>query len=401
MSVDVRTCERDDYAHALAPIWHYFGGTPSEEETERFLRILPHDRVHAAFENGAIVGGAGAYAFGTTVPGGRAVPTAGVMAVGVMPTHRRRGILSALMRRELDDVHEWGEPLAMLYASEGAIYRRFGYGLASIAGDIALPRANGSLYDVPPPSGHPRLVSEEEAAELFPQVYDRVRVETPGMFTRTRDWWEIRRLSTGRFAKGEQVRVVLDVDGTPEAYATYRIESDMQHMVSHSVLQVGEAMGATPHAMRDIWRFLLAVDWIETIRGSFLPPDHPLFLLLAEPRRMGWRAGEALWVRLVDVGEALSARSYAGDGSVIFDVADEFCSWNAGRWQVSASGTERTQAEADLRLGVDVLGSAYLGGFTFWELQRAGRVEELRSGAIGRADALFRTDRHPWCPEIF
>ena len=401
MTVEIRTCERDDYARALAPIWHYFGGTPSEEETERFLRILPHDRVHGAFENGAVVGGAGAYAFETTVPRGRAVPTAGVMAVGVLPTHRRRGILNALMRRELDDVHEWGEPLAMLYASEGAIYRRFGYGLASVAGDISLPRVNAALYDVPAPEGVVRLVTQEEAVGLFPQVYDRVRAETPGMFTRTPDWWEIRRLSAGRFAKGEQVRVVLEVDGTPEAYATYRIESDMQHMISHSVLQVGEAIGATPAAMRDIWRFLLAVDWSETIRGSFLPPDHPLFLLLAEPRRMAWRAGEALWVRLVDVGGALSARAFTGEDSVVFDVSDEFCPWNAGRWEVSAGGAERSQADGDLRLGVDTLGSAYLGGFTFAELRRAGRVEELRRGAIERADALFRADRHPWCPEIF
>ena len=323
------------------------------------------------------------------------------MAVGVLPTHRRRGILSALMRRELDDVREWGEPLAMLYASEGAIYRRFGYGLASIAGDIALPRANAALYDAPAPVGQVRLVSQEEALELFPQVYERVRVETPGMFTRTRDWWEIRRLSASRFAKGEQARVVLEVDGTPEAYATYRIETDMQHMISHSVLQVGEAIGATPGAMRDIWRFLLAVDWIETIRGSFLPPDHPLFLLLAEPRRMAWRAGEALWVRLVDVGAALTARAYADEGSVVFEVEDEFCPWNEARWKVAPGGAEKTGAEPDLRVGVDMLGSAYLGGFTFAQLRRAGRVEVLREGAVERADALFRTDRHPWCPEIF
>ena len=305
------------------------------------------------------------------------------------------------MRKELDDVHEWGEPLASLYASEGAIYRRFGYGPASLSGDFTLPRAAASFYAAPASVGRARLVTLEEAVELFPPIYDRVAAETPGMLSRTRDWWETRRLSTGPWAKGEQFRAVLELDGTPEAYAYYRIEFEMDHGISRSVLQVGEAIGATPAGTREIWRFLLDIDWVETVRGYFIPPDHPLFLLLTEPRRMAYVAGEALWCRLVDVEAALSARGYGAGEPVVLDVADEFCPWNEGRWEVSPEGVERSKAEADLRLGVDMLGSVYLGGFTFADLARAGRVEELRKGGIARADALFRTDRHPWCPEIF
>jgi predicted acetyltransferase len=401
MAPEFRICAPDEFIAALTPIWHYFGGTPSEEDAEKLGRVLPTDRVHVAVEDGEIVGGAGAYRFDTTVPGGAQVPTAGVMAVGVLPTHRRRGLLRGLMRKELDDVHEWGEPLATLYASEGAIYRRYGYGLASISGNFMLPRASASFYATPRPEGRTRLVSLEEALELFPQIYDRAAAETPGMLSRSRDWWEVRKLGPSRFAKGEQMRAVLEIDGRPEAYALYRIESEMRHGISHSVLQVGEAIGATPAGTREIWRFILDLDWIEHVRAGFIPPDHPLFLLLTEPRRMEYVAGEAVWCRLVDLDAALSARGYGESQPVVLEVADEFCPWNEGRWEVGPEGVERTKAEPDLRLGVDMLGSVYLGGFTFADLHRAGRVEELHDGALVRADALFRTDRHPWCPEIF
>jgi predicted acetyltransferase len=401
MAIEYRTCKPDELAAALTPIWHYFGSAASEEDAEKLNRVLPTDRVHVAVEDGKVVGGAGAYAFDTTVPGGARVPTAGVMAVGVLPTHRRRGILRGLMRKELDDVHEWGEPLATLYASEGAIYRRFGYGPASLSGDISLPRATASFYATPSAIGRTRMVTEEEALGLFPPIYDRVAADTPGMLSRTPEWWKTRRLATGRLTKGDLFKVVLEIDGRPAAYALYSIEPDMQHMISRSVLQVREAIGATPAALREIWRFLLDVDWIETVRASWVPPDHPLFLLLTEPRRMAYQALEGIWCRLVDVGRALSLRGYGAADPVVLDVVDEYCPWNEGRWEVGPDGVEQTKSEADLRLPVDMLGSVYLGGFSFADLARAGRVEELRDGALARADALFRTDRHPWCPEIF
>jgi predicted acetyltransferase len=354
-----------------------------------------------AVEDGMIVGGAGAYLFDTTVPGGARVPTAGVMAVGVLPTHRRRGILRGLMRKEIDDIHEWGQPLATLYASEGAIYRHYGYGPATVSGDIALARGHASFYATPPQVGRARMVTLEEALELFPPVYDRVAATTPAMFTRSRDWWETRRLAMAPWMKGELFKVVLEIDGAPEAYAMYTLDSEMEHGISKSVLNVREAIGATSGGMREIWRFLFDIDWIREIRAYFLPPDHPLFLLLTEPRRMAYRAGEGVWCRLVDVGEALEARSYVSGEAVVLEVADEFCPWNAGRWEVSAEGVQRSQGEPDLALGVDMLGCVYLGGFTFADLARAGRVEELKPGALARADVLFHRDTLPWCPEIF
>jgi len=401
VAIEVRACEPDEVRGALNGIWHYFGGRATDENVELFAPILPAERVHAAFDDGAIVGGAGAYLFETTVPGGAQVPTTGVMAVGVLPTHRRRGALSKLMQRQLADAHARGEPIAMLYASEGAIYSRFGYGLASLAGNIDLPKEHARLWDDEPIGRATILETEEETLELLPGIYDRVQVETVGMFTRTPDWWKVRRLHQrpGR-PGGEQVRVVIELDGDLQAYALYRLNFAARNMVTETTLEIGEALGTSPQAQAAIWRYLLGIDWVARIEASWLPLDHPLLLWLREPRRMQFGIIEALWVRLVDVGAALAARSL-GEGPIVLDVRDEFCPWNQARWSIRDGAVDRTTAEADIVLGVADLGSVYLGGFTFDQLLRAGRIEEQKPGGVDRADELFRTPRQPWCPELF
>ncbi len=140
---------------------------------------------------------------------------------------------------------------------------------------------------------------------------------------------------------------------------------------------------------------------MERVRAGPLPLDHELFLLLREPRRLKFSYRDGLWVRLVDVEAALKARTYKPGEPVIVEVADELCPWNAGVWQLGPEGASRSTSEPELRVDVSVLGSAYLGGFTFGELARAGRIEVLADGALDRADTLFRADRYPWCPEIF
>jgi len=399
VAIEVRPVEAGEVGKALTPIWHYFGGRPEAEEVEKLGRILPAERVLAAVEGDQIVGGAGAYLFDTTVPNGAQVPTAGVMAVGVLPTHRRRGALTALMRKQLADAHERGEPIATLFAAEGGIYARFGYGLASLAGDIELPKEHARPW-VDEPLGTARLLdTDDELLEVVPGIYDRVQAGTVGMLTRSRDWWQVRRLSQ-RPGRGTRMNAVIELDGVPEAYALYRIDFGMSHMVTESVVEVAEAVGTSPLALSAIWRYLLAIDWVARINAYWLPLDHPLFHWIREPRRMGFSVLEALWVRLVDVGAALSARSLR-EGDVVFDVRDELCPWNQARWRVANGSAERTTAPADLQLDVSALGSVYLGGFTFEQLRWGGRLEELKAGAVARADELFQTERLPWCAELF
>jgi predicted acetyltransferase len=402
--IEVRPCADTDELRRAFVIWHYFGSEPTPEDVERFAPLLPPERMHAAWDGDEIVGGAGAFAFDVSVPGGRRVPAAGTTVVGVLPTHRRRGILRELMRAHLDAARERGEPVAYLWASEATIYGRFGYGLGALTGELELPRERTAFALPAEPYGRVRIVPLETALEAFPQVYERIVDQRPGMFARSADWWRLRTLADRperREGAGPHQRVLLEVDGRPEGYAVYRMRPSFEAGAATGSLVVVEAMGATPAATRAIWRFLLDVDWTARIEAEELPVDHPLWLLLAEPRRMRFRVGDSLWVRLVDVGAALSARGYGGEAEVVLDVRDAFCPWNEGRWRVTPGGAERTDAPAGLALDVTALGCAYLGGFTFSELEAGLRVEELEPGAVARADALFRVDRAPWCPEVF
>ena len=403
MSFKVAPCANlEEFGQAVFAIGQYFGLEPTEERMERFSKNLPIERMHAARENGVIVGGAGAFPFELTVPGA-VVPTAGVTVVGTFPTHRRRGVLRAMMRAQLDDVHTRGEPVALLWASEDTIYGRFGYGMASVTGSVAIPKDANTFARPLAGRGTLRIVDKDEALTLFPRVWNQVRRATPGMLARTRNWWDLRLLfeQPGGGADAPKRFVVLEHDGKPEGYAIYRHKSKFEDGEFDSELQVVEAVALDGQPTAELWRYLLDIDWSTRITCELLPADHPLWWLLATPRRMKLRIGDGLWVRLVDVGAALSARRYGADGTVVFDVIDEFCPWNEGRWRLSDGRAKRTTASAQLRCDVAALGSAYLGGFSFSELVRGGRVEELRRGAAARADAMFASNRAPWCPEIF
>jgi predicted acetyltransferase len=403
VTFEVTPCtDLDEFSQAVLAIGQYFSLELSNERIERFSKNLPIERMHAARENGRIVGGAGVFPFETTVPGA-IVPTAGVTVVGTYPTHRRRGVLTAMMRAQLDDIHERGEPIAMLFSSEETIYGRFGYGMASFMGEISLPRE--ARFAVPLEArGRTRLVEREEALELFPQVWETVRPQIPGMLGRSRSWWEYRVLfdsPENREGGGPKRFVVLEADGRPEGYAVYRHRPKWDDGVPVGEIEVIEAIALDGRPTAEVWRFLLDIDWAERVTAWILPTDHQLFHLLAAPRRMRFRVSDGLWVRLVDVGAALSARGYSSDGSVVFEVVDAFCPWNEGRWKLEDGEATRTDAAADFRCDVSVLGSVYLGAFGLTELLRAGRLEELNPGAAARADAMFVGDRAPWCPEIF
>jgi predicted acetyltransferase len=404
MAFDVRPVRNlEEFGAAFFAIGQYFGATLEDERMQRWVDQLGLDRMHAAFENGKVVGGAAAFTFNMTVPGGD-LPTAGVTVVGVYPTHRRRGILRSLMRAQLDDVHERGEPMAALWASEEPIYGRFGYGLAGFCGDIALPHEYTAFAQSVEPAGTLRFLEQEEVLEELPPVFERIRSDWPGMFSRNRLWWERREVEDPpdrRDGAGPKRWIVYEQNGSIEGFAVYRHKPEWEHGSTIAELRVIEAFGSSADAMRDVWGFLLAIDWKATVKSWLLPPDHPLFLLLEAPRRLRYRLGDSLWVRLVDVGAALSGRSYSSEESLVLEVTDELCPWNEARLKLEGGNAERTKEPPDLRLPVQSLGSAFLGGVQFAALARAGRVEELREGALARADGLFRWDRLPWCPQIF
>lgn len=403
MSIEIRTARADEFPGAISPIFHYFGRPPGEDFAESVRQLMPSDRIHAALDNGAVVGSASVFPFEMSIPGGF-IRAAGVTLVGVLPTHRRRGILSSLMRAQLEDIRGRGEPVAYLWASEDALYGRYGYGVASFTGSIELGRDRARFYREFEPAGELRIVSADDAVEPFSAIQRRAAEQHPGMFVRTREWWVTRRLADPEWRReggGEMVRILLELDGRPAGYALYRLHFSMQRGIPGGYTSVIEAVGDSPEATRELWTYLIGIDWMRSVRAALLPLDHELLLLMLEPRRLIFDLRDGLWVRLVDVEAALDARSYKAGEPVAVEVTDALCPWNDGVYEIGPEGAARTKRQPELRCEVSALGSAYLGGFTFGQLARAGRVEELGDGALDRADTLFRTDRYPWCPEIF
>lgn len=383
-----------------------FGGGLPDDVFEDLRPVVETERAIGAFDGDEMVGTAAAYSLSLTVPGGEAA-CAGVTMVGVVPTHRRRGVMRALMTHQLRDVAERREPLAALWASEDAIYGRFGYGTASLQALIDVPRHRASLLDDSPIQGRLRLLEQEEALKSFPQVYERVRVERPGTFRRSEKWWRHRILRNPTSDEhGPFFRALLEHDGEPVAYAVYQVHQKRESGVSRGHVELREVMAATPRGHRDIWKFVFGIDLVESVRSSafFLPSDHPLLLLLAEPRYLGFVSSNGLWLRVVDVAAALEARGYESAGTVTIEVHDPLLEANSGTWRLEVADgrgrVEKTVGDSDLRMGIAELGAVYLGQFTFTQMLAAGRIEATPEAAA-RADDLWRTRVAPWCPEIF
>src|SRR5262245_28521932 len=260
----VRTPE--EYASAMAAIGHYFGWTPQEEDVDRFSPLMPFDRLHAVFDDGQVVAGAGVFPFPMTVPGGT-LPCAGVSVVGVLPTHRRRGLLRRMMEAQLREMRERDEPIAALWASEETIYGRFGYGLASVGLHVDAEQKRVSIR--PGASHDARLVSHEEALDRFPRIYDRVARARPGLVVRSRDWWQARRLDDAperRRGGGPLSRVLFEREGRPVGYALYRLHQDGSTVGDwKKTIRVSEAFGIDDDATREVWRFLLEIDWVDRV----------------------------------------------------------------------------------------------------------------------------------------
>ncbi len=408
MDIDIRTLDAerfDDFHAALAAA---FSGGLSPEELELERKIAEFDRILAAYDGEEIVGGAVACSFELTVPGAT-VPAAGATAVGVKPTHRRRGVNTALMRRQLDDVRERGrEPLAILYASEGGIYPRFGFGTATWMSEISIERERTRFLPGYVPSGRVRMLEREPALVAIAAVYDRARLRRNGLLARNIDWWNLilREHPHGEEDAGRLFYAVHEGADGPDAYAAYRVKHDWPGEIPGSTLKIDELIADSPQAYADMWRFVFDVDLVAKIECWNRPVDDPLLHMLVEPRRLRMQVRDGLLLRVVDVPSALTARRYAVQDRIVLDVRDSFCPWNEGRFELESStdGSARcrvTSEAADIGLTATELGSVYLGGVGFRDLHRAGRLVEERRGALARADAMFAADPAPWCANMF
>lgn len=360
------------------------------------------DRTLAAFDRDEIVGTGRLYSLELTMPGGQVVPAAGVSWIAVLPTHRRRGILTAIKQTQLDDAVARGEPLAILYASESGIYRRFGYGVATSSMSVSVERRRSAFLN-PVPPGRVRLVGEDDARKLFPEIFDRARRAQPGAVQRVDAWWPDEFFWRDPDEKGTRFYCVCESpDGSLDGYAAYRFDASWD-ADANGTLHVVDLVTVSPAARAVLWRYLLDIDLVDTIKAWVVPVDEPLRWLLRESRRMRvTRLGDSLWVRVLDAPAALSARTYAVPGRVVLEIVDDVRPDGGAAGRIALDGgpdgaeARRTSDEPDLVLGVAGLGGILLGGVRASTLARAGLVEERTSGALAIADAMFAVEPQPF-----
>lgn len=407
--IDVRSLDGDDdQAEAL---WVSFTalmiGVPTPELTEQ-VASFP-GRSWGAFEDGRIVGRARAFDVETTVPGGARVATAAISAVGVLPTHTRRGVLSGMMRGQLAEERAGGRVLASLRASEAPIYGRFGYGLAGMSADVRIERGSRLRPEASTRAdgaGRLRILRRAELWDAVPALYDDVGRDRVGAISRPESWWQRNLLPATKDSddRGRWVVVLEDGTGRGTGYVDYEVKAaeDFDDFV-HRTLEVRDLFAADLAGYSALWRYLLELDLAGTIVARQRPVDEPLRWMLHDPRALRTtRLADEQWVRLLDVRAALAARTYgAVDTTVVVAVRDPMFPDNDGTFRIGPEKVEETSDPPELQLDVAEAGAVYLGGTSVSELVAVGRVEERTPGAAHRADVLLGVQPAPWCGSFF
>ncbi|GAA0491977.1 UPF0256 protein [Paractinoplanes deccanensis] len=402
-SVRLRAATTDDLPAIADLIGQVFHERMTEETREWETRITEVERSVVADAGGLVVGHATAQTRELSVPGA-VIPAAHVTGVGVAPTHRRRGLLSGMMRRQLTEIAEAGrEPVAVLWASETAIYPRFGYG--SAADRLRLEIATREVrLTAPVQPVRLRMVKPGEARAELAALHDRLRAERPGWSSRGDQWWQylLRDTDGQRNGGTDLYGVIAEGDDGPAGYALWRVKDGWNGYGPDATVRVQEVVAQDTAAYTELWRFLLTIDLVRTAVYGYASLDEPLQHMVDEPRRLGRGYEDALWVRLVDLPAALEARRYLFPVDVVLEVTDPLIEANNGRWRLTADQDKascvRSADAPDLSCTVTELGAAYLGGTSLAALAAAGRVRRLTGNF---PSAAFGWHRPPVALEVF
>ncbi|MEV7523216.1 GNAT family N-acetyltransferase [Streptomyces sp. NPDC091371] len=414
MSADVRPIAESELPDWLRTVNTGFLTTAAVTDSDVAQRAKYNDlaRTVGAFDSdsGRCVASFRSFAQQLTVPGGASVPASAVSNVVVLPTHRRQGLLSRMMAGELAAAKARGDVLSTLISAEYPIYGRYGYGHATSVSEweIDVPRTGlDRRLAAPVDGGRIDLVDAAEVRRIGPELHERLRARTHGAVNRDGRWWN---LATGleeisyRPYKEKFFAVYRTAAGEVAGLAAYGADDHWTDAkLPQNTVQVSDLLAVTPQAERALWQFLCSIDWVTKVRTGYRAPDDLVAQLLPDPRSARTvTTADFLWVRLLDVVRALGARTYAVPGVLVLEVADA-AGLADGRYRLDAGtgACERTGEPADLGLDVAVLGSLYLGDESAVRLAALGRVTEHRPGAVALADAVFRTARRPWCPDVF
>ncbi len=400
MTITYRTPDSSEIAGVIAAGELPFGDVAHPEDVAFYSGVVEPERVIVAEEGGRIVGVGAALSYDLSVPGGDAVPLCGVGLVSVLPTHRRRGVASALLRQQHADAVARGEPLVGLMASESRIYGRFGYGIASHRADSEIATAHAALRTPVDVAGRVRFVEPGEAGDLTVACLKALRASTPGIpggadarlrgrLQRDPEHW--------RDGAGARMLVAYEDRGL----LAYRVKADWQPTGPAHTLLVTDLYALDDEALTGLWAYCLDLDLVATVRTWFRPVDEPLAHLLVDPRRLSTTVSDALWLRILDVPTALAGRRYDADGTWLLHVDDAAgLAQGTYRLEVRNGRAEVRPAPGrpDVTLPVDSLAAAYLGGTRLSGLARAGRVDEHTPGSVRSLDRALAWDPLPWTP---
>ncbi|MCC2280988.1 GNAT family N-acetyltransferase [Streptomyces sp. ET3-23] len=405
---EVQTLPATQWQTFYAAVLNAFHENEPAEATALWSSLTEPQRCSVVRDEGAIVGTAGIFSFRMTVPGNRLVETAGVSMVSVQPTHRRRGVLSALMRHQLESLHRQGEPLAILTASEAPIYGRFGYGIG--ARQLILDVQSRRVALAAPATGDVALTLEDphKALAACEDLYARQVTGRPGMLTRATGWEHLPLLDPQSRHDGSYPLecVVARVDGEVAGYARYTVTVDWSRQnTAQGTVRLRDIEADNPRVYAALWRFLLETDLTSRVIAPNRPVDDPFLHLVSDVRHCTPTVLDSLYVRVIDAPVALAARSYAAQIDIVLEIEDAQAPWNQGRWRLTGDRTgaicTRTHDAPDLSLDASALGSAYLGGTTLTELAAAGRICAHRPDTLTTAATAFTSPVAPWLPHSF
>ncbi len=406
MGVTIGPVSEDRAADFLRTMGAAFGfDIEDEDRVRRFSDVFEWDRSRGAFEGDQIVGTAGAFSLDLTVPGGT-LPCAGTTVISVLPTHRRRGILRSMMDSHLDDVRQREEPIAGLWASDSAIYGRFGYGSAAQSVEVEVSREHGNFHRLAPPAAPIRLVSAQEARRLLPPFYDRFRLTTPGFYGRSEQWWDLRRFRDDpgdRNGATAYRYAVTETDGELTGYVQYRYKENWDEGHGEGEVRVRELLGTDPSSWAGLWRFILNHDLTAKIVAPERSPRDPLFEMLEGRRRARQKLEDSIWIRIMDVEKALEGRSYSARADVVVEIHDPLdASTSVWHLDLTPEGSvvSPSKEAPDVAMDLEDLGACFLGWSRFTDLARAGRLTG-EDGHLLALDHAFSWSPVPWCSEVF
>ena len=398
MQYEIRPISSKEFSEFSETTARAFGIDQDAKYLSMKKSYFDFDRTLAVIHKNGIIGGCVSSPYLLNIPGGQ-VNVAAVADVSVLPNHRRKGILTKMMRTQLSNIYKKGESFAALWAEESPIYGRFGYGISSFHENWVLNRQHNEFNTNIANKGTIEYLNPSKITESLPQIYERATLDVPGIIQRPKMYWQViaEDFESKRNNESKMQHVTYSEGNHITGYASYRTVP--------AGISVHELIGMDLNSVITLWRFCLDMDLRLQAQIYRRPLDDIFPLLLKDPGRLSRAIKEGLWLRLVDVQKALTLRKYSLQTRLVIRVIDSFCQWNDQTFELQTDGKDNnclpSNSNPDICISVSDLASVYLGTIKFSTLLKCGRIQQETDNAVHKADMMFSYKQAPWSPFYF